>query len=240
MIFYKYAEGDGYSMYISSDEDNPENQSARDAIVRRLMGAVFSLADISKEFYRINVTPDIVFFGDRLTQYDIEPLSKDRFAHIIWVDNLGRLIKTEVYDINKRLVLAFSRMDFASSGKGSFTGLKGRRPVPDADKPFYKGFYNVFNKRKPGGELHMFFGDGLNKFSVFIKPESLGNGSVSKIIYGNYLLSKVVSGIEYTVVGSVPYGFMEDMIEVIDSHKVEIFPIAEKGRPITEDLLKKN
>lgn len=236
MIFYKYADGDGYSMYISADGKNPENPSARDAIAKRLQGAKFSLADISKDYYKINITPNIKFFGENITQYSVEPISEDRFSHIVWVSNCGALIKTEVYDTNKRLVFAFSGVNFGTRESGRADRSERNFDRGNA-KHFYKGYYHAFTKLMPGGVLHMVFADGINKFSVFLNPNPTGDGAVSKIVYGNYLLSKVVSGMEYTVVGSVPYSFMEEIIRVMDPIKEKLSDVAEKGQPITEDLL---
>lgn len=236
MIFYKYADGDGYSMYISADGKNPENPSARDAIAKRLQGAKFSIANISKDYYEISITPNIKFFGEDITQYSVEPISKDRFSHIVWISNCGALIKTEVYDTNKRLVFAFSGVNFGA--RESVSPDRSERNFESENaKHFYKGYSHAFTKLMPGGVLHIVFADGINKFSVFLNPHPTGDGAVSKIVYGNYLLSKVVSGVEYTVVGSVPYPFMEEIIGVIDSIKEKLPDVTEKGLPITEDLL---
>lgn len=238
MSFFKYLNGNDYSIYISGSEDSGENQSAKDTIVKKLMGAKFSLADVPRDFYQIKIIPNVMFFGESLTQYNIEPLSKDRFSHIVWVNKCGKLIKTEVYDLNGKLVFAFGVMDLDNAGdKSPVAGNKEKKLKRITEKPFYKGFYHAFTKKMPENVLHLVFIDGMNKFSVFINFNPTGDGAVSKIIYGNYLLSRVVSGIEYTVVGSVPYSFMEEVIDVLDSSKNRIFDAAFAGHPVTEELL---
>lgn len=238
MSFFKYLNGNDYSVYVSNGEDNVGNQSAKDTIVKKLMGAKFSLADVSRDFYQIKIIPNVMFFGENLTQYNIEPLSKDRFSHTVWVNKCGKLIKTEVYDLNGKLVFAFGVMDLDAVDKSAPDVNKEKKLKRITDKPFYKGFYHAFTKKMPENVLHLVFIDGINKFSVFINFNPTGDGAVSKIIYGNYLLSQVVSGIEYTVVGSVPYSFMEEVIDVLDSSKTKIFDEAFAGHPVTEELLK--
>lgn len=237
IIFYKYADGESYSMYNSTDKEAIENPTVRDAIIKRLKYAGFSLKRISDKFYKINTVTNIAFFGDLLTQYDISPLSGDRFRHILWVSSYGKLVKTEVYDLDNRLVFAFSNIDFNQQDNVS-TEEKWLKPF--SKTPFYKGFYHIFTKKMPEDILHIVFADGLNKFSVFINPKPVETGTVYKIIYGNYLLSKVVSGIEYTIVGSVPYDFMENVIKLIVTYKTSICNAVEKGQPITEDIIKQN
>lgn len=238
MVFFKYLNGNDYLGYVSESVNTEENNSAKDAIVKKLLGAEFSLADVSRDFYQIKITPGVMFFGDNLTQYNIESISNDRFSHIVWVNKWGKLIKTEVYDMKKRLVFAFGVVDLDKEGnKSSPTDQKARKLKRITDTPFYKGFYHAFTKKKANDVLHLVFIDGMNKFSVFINPHPTEDGAVSKIIYGNYLLSRVVSEIEYTVVGSVPYSFMEEVISVLDASKGRVLDAAFAGRPITDEMI---
>ena len=77
---------------------------------------------------------------------------------------------------------------------------------------FYHGFRHfhttVFNRNV----FDLSFEDGINRFSVFIKPADRQIEPVSTIVYGNYLFSRIIDDVEYTVYGTVSFGFMEDII----------------------------
>lgn len=240
MIFYKYAEGDGtYSTLVSSLDEALPDPSARNVIARKLVGTKFLLESVPLEYYQIRVTPGLAFFGDTFSQYEITPLVNDRFSHVVWVDDNGILIKTEIFDNNKNLLFAFSSIDFTKPFESSDNKKNNKHMSNLLSKPFFKGFSHVFTKLLPDGVVHMVFLDGLNRFSVFINPNPTETGTVTKIAYGNYLLSKVLSGTEYTIVGSVPYETMEEFIIVLDKSKAAIRKAIENGETLTDGLLYK-
>ncbi len=223
MIFYKYADGDKYSVLVSPAEDESLSLSARDVIAKKMLNATFSLENVSKEHYKIISIKNITFFGENITQHEIIPLIKDRFRHVVWIDSNDNLIKTETFDNNDKLMVAFSNVDF----HGKVSIKKELKDNLNNQKHFYKGFYHTFTKKMPDNVVHHIFSDGVNKFSVFINPNPEDTGSITKIVYGNYLLSKTVSNIEYTVIGSIPYSTMDKFIDVISSLNNEINNIAD-------------
>ncbi len=236
MIFYKYAEGDGYSVLVASADEAVPGLSARDVIARKMTAASFSLEDVPSDYYSVKATSGIAFYGENVTQYEITPLTGDRFSHVVWLDGGGNLIKTEIYDGAEKLMFAFSSFDFGRASKPAPTKHKH---AESAGRPFFKGFAHIMTKRLPDGVTHLMFTDGLNRFSVFINPHPDDSGTVSKIVYGNYLMSKVVSGVEYTVIGSVPYSTMEEFIKVLNGSRTEIGDMLKTGALITDEVYTK-
>lgn len=236
MIFYKYAEGDGYSLLTASADDTASHLSAREIIARKMKVLLFSLENVPSDYYSVKVTSGIAFYGENITQYEITPLTNDRFGHTVWLDGGGNLVKTEIYDCNGKLMFVFNRFDFGKTTKA--TPQKLKRPE-SIGKPFLKGFAHVMTKKLPDGGAHLVFADGLNRFSVFINPFPDDSGTVSKIVYGNYLMSKVVSGVEYTAIGSVPYSTMEEFIKVLSSSGAEIEDLLKTGAIMNDEVIKK-
>ncbi len=232
MIFYKYADGNAYSVFVAPSSDKSLSVSARDVIAKLIVNFTFMLDNISKDYYNINITKDIVYFGEDVTQYDIIPVSKDRFRHIIWIDSQNNPIKTEIFDNNNKLMIAFSNVDFHGKNK-SYEDIKFDFKN---EKPFYKGFYHIYSKVMRNGVNHLIFSDGINKFSLFIDYNTKDTGSISKIVYGNYLYSKVISGVEYTIVGSIPYEIMNEVIEVVSSNNSEVSKLIKAGSKISENI----
>ena len=177
----------------------------------------------------MTTTPNIAFFGENLTQYKLTPTTDDRFSHIVWVDDKKSLIKTEIYDLSGKLMFALSNVDFLGNKKKSKQIADGKKNKNEA---FFKGFSHMHTKTLPGDVIHATFSDGLNRFSVFINPSPESSGTAYKIVYGNYLMTKVVNGIEYTLLGSVSYSIMEEFVDFLCSSahntnelfKIETFP----------------
>ncbi|MEF3255891.1 MAG: hypothetical protein K6348_10110, partial [Deferribacterales bacterium] len=66
-------------------------------IAKMISDNFFDPNSISKEYYNIVVKDNIKFSGKNVKQYDMIPIKKDRFAHII--TSYGSLIvRREVYD----------------------------------------------------------------------------------------------------------------------------------------------
>ena len=63
--------------------------------------------------------------------------------------------------------------------------------------------------------------------------------AVSKIVYGNYLFSRVIDDTEYTVYGTVSFGFMEEIVDIIHRNKKNIVAMASSGNILTSDVIKK-
>ena len=56
----------------------------------------------------------------------------------------------------------------------------------------------------PCDAFDLSFEDGINRFSVFIKPADRQIEPVSTIVYGNYLFSRIIDDVEYTVPPNIP------------------------------------
>ncbi|MBQ3033897.1 MAG: hypothetical protein IJD28_05925 [Deferribacterales bacterium] len=245
MIFYKYADGDGYSHLVASADEAALSISVRDIIARKMIGASFFLENVPSELYSVEATKGIAFFGDNITQYKITPHTADRFSHIVWVDDKKNLIKTEIYDLSGKLMFALSNIDFAMKKKSKKAALGAKK---DRKEAFFKGFRHEHTKTLPGSINHLTFTDGLNRLSVFINPNPESSGTMYKIYYGNYLMSKVITGVEYTIIGSVTYPAMEEFIEILSNLNNEIgnlndvkFPVSHENIQTmtkTEEILK--
>lgn len=233
MIVYKYADGDKYSFFVGSASGNI-SISAIDLIAKKKGNVTFSLKNISEEYYNVTTIPNIIYFGDKITQYTITPKTNDRFTQIVWVDKENNLIKSEVFDDKNKLMSAFNNINTDSNKGKKGEYIDDLRNI----KPFFKGFSHISSKIMPGNINHLIFSDGVNKFSLFINNHVENTGSVTKIVYGNYLLSRIISGVEYTVVGSIPYSTMSSFIEVVSKNVVKINQLIKSGSQISEEIYK--
>lgn len=104
---------------------------------------------------------------------------------------------------------------------------------------FYHGFRHfhttVFNRNV----FDLSFEDGINRFSVFIKPADRQIEPVSTIVYGNYLFSRIIDDVEYTVYGTVSFGFMEDIINLIHENIKTVIDTASQGGILTSEIYNK-
>ena len=80
---------------------------------------------------------------------------------------------------------------------------------------FYKGFRHTHTTIFKDSGVDVFLTDGINRFSVFIKKTNKKMQLESRVMYGNNFYSRVVEGYEYIMFGSITYGFMEEVIELL-------------------------
>lgn len=124
-------------------------------------------------------------------------------------------------------------------GPGGFRGtVEGKYKFWDTPE-FYHGFRHfhttVFNKYV----FDLSFEDGINRFSVFIKPANRQVEPVSTIVYGNYLFSRIIDDVEYTVYGTVSFGFMEDIVNIIHGNIKKVIDTASAGGILTSEIYNK-
>lgn len=229
------------------------NKSVLGSISHQLLKGCFILDKIPTKYYNIKQLDDISFYGFNMTQYVAIPKDKDRFKQVIWLDDKKHIAKLEVYDNANMLMFAFSSFDLLAGTwnenhndssinnkqKRGDSGFRDR--VEDkykfTDSPeFYKGFRHfhttVFNRNI----IDLSFEDGLNRFTIFIKPADMDIEPIGKIVYGNYLFSRTIDDMEYTVYGTVPYGFMESIIHIIHDNILEVVDTASHGGILTPDI----
>lgn len=264
-VIFKCLNKDRYEVYLNLQDDYRADTSMLGSISRQLLRGYFSIDRIPVQYYNINKMDNISFFGFDITQYTIVPKDTDRFKQILWIDNNEHIVKLEVYDHVNTLMFAFSGFDYVKGalhgrhhegkgrGKGMGRGGMGQmREGPNGfrgnvegkykfwDTPeFYHGFRHfhttVFNKYV----LDLSFEDGINRFSVFIKPANRQVEPVSTIVYGNYLFSRIIDDVEYTVYGTVSFGFMEDIVNIIHGNIKNVIDTASHGGILTSEIYNK-
>ena len=81
----------------------------------------------------------------------------------------------------------------------------------------FRGFELSGCKSIDKNTKHLVFSDGLNKFSVFVDKDVEVKNIRKKVIMGNYVYRRSLAGHTYTVVGSVPFKIMKDVITYINN-----------------------
>ncbi len=118
----------------------------------------------------------------------------------------------------------------------SIKGKKGEKyKFWDADE-FYKGFRHIHTTAFERNIFDLSFEDGINRFSMFIKPIRQELESVSSVVYGNYLFTRVIDNMEYAVYGTVSFGFMEEIINLIHKNLDKITEIVYEGKVLTSEV----
>ncbi|MDR2400127.1 MAG: MucB/RseB C-terminal domain-containing protein [Deferribacteraceae bacterium] len=219
---YKIADENGYIDYCGCPEERIANMReagrARE-IAKHIMHKRFSPEFIRSQFYQLNTTRGIIWQGDEIVQYDYKPLSKDRFRHLFWVNTANSgIVKLEIYDDENKLLFRGLNLNGADSPNHKFEYRQDRRQLQGG----YFGFVNIHREMKGEKIERLLFTDGLSRFSVFRAPPEKGRRSSEKlVVYGNYIYSITTDNSSYTVVGSVPFSFMEDVVSKLDSNDEE-------------------
>ena len=254
-IVFKFLNQDRYEVYMNMQEDYRKDPSMLGSISRQLLRGFFSVDRIPSQYYDVIKSDNISYFGFNISKYVITPKDKDRFKSILWLDEKEHIVKLEVFDTTDTLMFAFSGFDYKEGAMHGYQykehlkrggHKKGKRGDIDAkfkfwDTPeFYKGFSHFHTTVFNTNVIDLSFEDGVNRFSVFIKPAMNNNiSAVSKIVYGNYLFSRVIDDTEYTVYGTVSFGFMEEIVDIIHRNKKNIVAMASSGNILTSDVIKK-
>lgn len=263
-VVFKCLNKNRYEVYLNMQDDYFADTSMLGSISRQLLRGFFSIDRIPDKYYSVEKMDNISFFGFDITQYTVIPKDDDRFKQILWLDNNENIVKLEVYDHVNTLMFAFSGFDYINGamrghhhkgmgrGAGRGRGMGQVREGPNGfrgnvegkykfwDTPeFYQGFRHfhttVFNKYV----FDLSFEDGINRFSVFIKPANRQLEPVSTIVYGNYLFSRVIDDVEYTVYGTVSFGFMECVVNIIHGNIKKVIDTASEGGILTSEIYNK-
>lgn len=251
-VIFKVLNQDRYEVYINLHDEYRHDNSIIGSISRQLLRGYFSVDKIPQQYYSVVKTDNITYFGFNVSQYVIIPKNKDRFKSILWLDEKEHIVKLEVFDTTDTLMFAFSGFDYTEGAMHGYQYRehkrkfqKGRRDGVDAkykfwDTPeFYKGFSHFHTTVFHGNAIDLAFQDGVNRFSVFIKPAMSNMAPVSKIVYGNYLFSRIIDDTEYTVYGTVSFGLMEEIVNIIHKNKKNIVDIASSGNILTSEIYSK-
>lgn len=192
----------------------------------------FSPELVKSDYYQLTVNRGIVWNGENLIQYDYMPLMKDRFRNVFWftADGSG-LVKSEIYDNDGRLLFSATCMtnNMPVVPASSFVQLS----MDESPLKFF-GFANVYTESASDGTFRMTFTDGLNRFSLFrslVKPKALKEQE-KMVMYGNYVFNKIHGDYKYTVVGTIPYYKMEEVVvKAITLYDDESFRHTVESRP---------
>ena len=200
---------------------------------------------VNSEYYQLSITRGIIWQGMKVIQYDYAPLTNDRFRHILWTtENPESVVMLEVYDNDNKLLYGAIRLSqrVASSSPSA-------KKTPEQHE-LYFGFAHQHTEVLKDGGIRLFFSDGLNKFSIFRSPipakasaESNGKADFSKenlVLYGNYVYCESKNGFRYTVVGTIPFDKMAEMIDlasVLYEENVEINKSDQKGKSLNNAIV---
>lgn len=267
-IVFKCLNKGEYEVYLNLKDDCLADTSVPGSISRQLLRGFFSIDRIPDKYYNVEKIDNISFFGFEVTQYTAVPKDNDRFKHILWLDKNEHIVKVEVYDHISTLMFAFSGFDFVNGaihsrhhrgmGMGNGRGMRhgagmGRMRESENsprgnvtnrymfwDTPeFYNGFRHFHTTVFSRNAIDLSFEDGINRFSMFIKPAGKPAEQLSKIVYGNYLFSRIIDDVEYTVYGTVSFGFMEEMINIVHKNMKAVLDTASRGGILTSEIYNK-
>lgn len=227
LIFYRMAHNEGTVSFFNFNA--PLAHPMMREIALRTLRKPFYPDLVESEYYQLSITRGVLWQGAKVIQYDYAPLSADRFRHVLWVtEDLALVVKLEIYDNDNKLLYHAVRLSqHRASGN----------PVPvrnsSEQRKHYFGFTNQYTDNFLDGGMRMLFSDGLNRFSLFRAPvpekaqsaaamktqDETDNKTSSKtenlIVYGNYVYNENRNGFRYTVVGTIPFENMAEMIAII-------------------------
>ncbi len=196
--------------FNSLDDVNTDNRIK--FIAKMIREPFIDINSISKDYYNIKVKEGFKQDNKQITQYELIPINKDRFPQII--NTFGTLIvRREVYDTNSKLIYAYGYSDRIPEIQPT---KKETKEVSLEKEPLsYKGFQGKLIKKLEDGTIHYIFNDGLNKFSLFVRKNENDVQTTKTILYGNYLFSKKIDNIQYTIIGTIPHEEMEKFLTYI-------------------------
>jgi len=219
-IFFKIAVDDShYSTFEFSEIENI-NKNLH-FIFSRYQDLFFDINNAKKEFYNIRKKPDIKFNGKSVNVYELFSVLKDRFSQTLWLSE-NFVVRKEVYDLKGKLMYAYGHAaDVPDKHNFEFSD-ETNVSRSDYSELTYKGFDVKYIKRLKNGAVHILYDDGVNTFSVFITVPAVMKEQVKRIILGNYVYSVNYDNATYTVVGTIPYNEMDNVIKFISNKKLDI------------------
>ncbi|MCX8084190.1 MAG: MucB/RseB C-terminal domain-containing protein [Calditerrivibrio sp.] len=202
--------------YITLTFNNVDEISFTDSRIKFIAKSIrepfLDLNSISRDYYNISIKDGFKQDNKVLKQIEMVPINKDRFPQII--NMYGNLIvRREVYDNNNKLLYSYGYTEKIPDMQPTKRDLK--EISLEKEQIYYKGFQGKLIKKLEDGTIHYIFNDGLNKFSLFVKKTDQEIQINKTILYGNYVLSKKIDGIQYTVIGTIPFEEMENFITYI-------------------------
>lgn len=229
-IFVKIAVDNTH--YSSLVVKKPENlQGKFKFIARKIKENTFNFAGIQKDFYQVNIRHEMTYMKTPMKIYELNPAFNDRFIQVVWVvDDL--IVRRETYNLDKKLMSAYGYVD----GLPEMVLLEKEKQVDSGEaylkdnfniiKFEYKGFRIMSGKHIHDGIQHILFTDGLNKFSVFIQqiPAEFQEKkfAANRIVMGNNILRGKMNNELFTVVGTIPFKEMKQIIQFVDQKKEEL------------------
>ncbi|MGA1861596.1 hypothetical protein OWM07_01735 [Deferribacter thermophilus] len=210
-VYIKIALDENRYLQLDLEKKNPHNRYLSHT-VSSLIKSTFSIKSISTEYYSEKVST-VKNNHIEIKIYHFDPIFNDRFKHILWIYEDGRLYKQEVYDLSDKLLYSY---EFKTNN------VKKIPPKSEINGGFYfyKGFKLVYSGKNNEDENQLLFSDGLNNFSVFWKKHLCDFTPLRRIIFGNYMLRKCIDDFLVTVVGTIPYFEMEKVVKYLIKKEV--------------------
>jgi len=218
-FFFKIAvDNSSYSSFILKSLKNTEIQTH--FIIQKIRENYFDISSVDKNYYQVSIERGVSLFNKKLLLYELNPTFSDRFKHVIWVTNDNIVVRKEVYNLNNKLMLSYGYVDELPKVEPGPPPALHKSSGCDRSLNF-RGFELYGCKRIDKNTKHLIFSDGLNKFSVFVDKNVEVKKVSKKVIMGNYVYRKSLAGHTYTVVGSVPFKIMKDVITYINNKEEE-------------------
>lgn len=215
-IYFKIANDDGYINFLNVTDGSP--QPMVNEIAVSIIKRSFTPSTVRGEYYDLSVSGGIQWKGAEMVQYDYNPRKKDRSRYVFWVDNVsGETLKLDIFDTGDTLLYSAIVLERSaeSAEDPRIAPPPALKQLPP-DVKGYLGFVNVQTQRSENGTARMHFTDGLNRFTVFRAPSDGKEDAGEKlVVYGNYVYNRNVAKFRYTVVGSIPFERMEEIVKMI-------------------------
>lgn len=210
-VYFKIAVNENdYSTFLTDRIST--KKSTLQYLATRMRQPSFHPERLDRNYYEVRESRGIKYFEKNVVQYDVIPIYDDRFRHLLMVDEIeGVVIRKEVYDVNGKLVFAFTSLERTAEETKPELQRTSVEPIAKA----FKGYSVMGERVLKDGTKHISFSDGLNRFSVFRKKIQTETADQKRILYGNYVMRKSVGKELFTVVGTLPFKEMELLIENI-------------------------
>ncbi|KAA0259226.1 hypothetical protein FHQ18_01885 [Deferribacter autotrophicus] len=211
-VSIKIALDEHHYITLDFEKETYKEKYLKNTVVN-LVNDFFDAGAISSEYYSEKMSFKKI--GDSQYRiYEYYSVFNDRFNHVIWTYKDNRIFKHEVYDLSKKLLYSYTfnllrSNEFVKRSKRVCSGCY-----------FYKGFKLIYKGKNVEGENQLLFTDGLNSFSVFWKKGEREVQTVRRIVLGNYMLREYLNGYIFTVVGTIPYFEMENIIKYLIKKEV--------------------
>jgi len=214
-IFFRIAINEsGYNTFLT--EKYRAKQTKQQLMAMMLENPYFHPENLNRKFYKINIVKGVKYRNRIVTQYEIVPRFNDRFRHVVLIDDIDQIaLQREMFDLKGKLIYAYGHVNYTPKKENN--KARPPRPVEKVLGEEYKGFKPVYKNTLKDGSRQTLYTDGINRFSFFEKDIKKDIPTVERIINGNYFYRKQFGDVLYTVVGTVPFTMMNQIID--DFHK---------------------